>query len=580
MFFSKLFCPTIKENPSEAEVISHKLMLRSGMIRQVASGIYSLLPTGLKTMRKVEQIIRQEMNVAGAQEVSLPAVHPAQLWRESGRWDSIGKELLRFKDRNGRDYCFGPTHEEVITDLIRRGVRSYRDLPRTLYQIQVKFRDEVRPRFGLMRCREFMMKDAYSFDVDDSACEESYEKMYQAYCKIFSRCDLDYRAVDADSGNIGGSRSQEFMVLAKSGEDEIVSCTSCDYSANMEKATIKIKVENGKKGNQERLELKSTPGKKSIEEIAGFLKIPASDLLKTLIYKTERAFIAVLIPGNRDVNETKLTRHLGATHLNLASPSEVQKLSGASPGFLGPINLEIGPQHIERVIIDVHVTNGDSYVTGANLEDTHYMGVVAGKDFLLTDQADIHKASAGDSCSKCGQALRVDRGIEVGHIFKLGTKYSEVMEATFTDSTGKQKLTVMGCYGIGIGRTVAAAIEQNHDEGGIIFPCALCPFEVAIVPIEWENEVLKKEAIQVYENLSKVGYEPLLDDRLETPGSKFKDSDLLGIPIRITIGEKGISRGKIEVKLRWANKGEFIEKQNLLGWVESALQIKKARRNT
>ncbi|MFH1262514.1 MAG: proline--tRNA ligase [Pseudomonadota bacterium] len=572
MRFSQLLCPTLREDPAEADVISHRLMLRGGMIRQMAAGIYSYLPLGLRVFRKVERIVREEMNRAGAQEVYLPVVLPAELWRETGRWDSIGKELLRIKDRSEREYCLGPTHEEAITDIVRREIRSYRDLPKNLYQIQVKFRDEVRPRFGVMRCREFIMKDAYSFDVDDAGAEASYAKMFEAYTRIFTRCGLTFRAVEADSGSIGGSMSQEFMVLAKSGEDELVSCSSCSYAANSEKAEAKIPEGALPKPSKNSPEKKSTPGKKTVEEVSAFLKVQPSDLLKTLIYKTEDKFIAAVVPGDREVNELRLQRHLGSEHIALATAAEVLKITGAPSGFSGPIGLKI-----DRLVVDKFVREGAPYVVGGNEADTHYLNAVPGRDFAVSDRADITRVKDGDLCPRCGGKLRTDRGIEVGHVFKLGTKYSDAMKAHFTDAAGKLKPAVMGCYGIGIARTAAAAIEQNHDDAGMIFPPPIAPFDVTIVVVDFTKETLKNPAVALYEKLMDAGLDVLLDDRILSPGAKFKDADLIGIPVRITVGDKGISQNKLEVKARWEKGGTFIEPSQVIEWVRAKLAEKIPR---
>jgi prolyl-tRNA synthetase len=567
MRFSTLLCPTLKEDPTEAENLSHRLMLRAGMIRQIAAGIYDLLPVGLRVIRKVEGIVREEMNRAGAQELYLPAVQPAELWKESGRWELLGKELLRFKDRNDRDFCFGPTHEEVITDLVRREVRSYRDLPKNLYQIQIKFRDEVRPRFGLMRAREFAMKDAYSFDAEDAGADESYRKMHEAYTRIFKRCGLDFAVVDADSGNIGGSLSQEFMVLASSGEDELIRCLKCGYSANAEKAEGKAPPPRPAKFPPAP-EKKATPGKRTIEEVSEFLAVPAERLVKTLIYKTEKEYVAVLLPGDREVNELKLKSHLNADVLGLASSAEILRLTGVPAGFVGPMGLKLSADGVSRVLSDPLVLEGETYVLGGNAADTHWVGAVAGKDFDLGSRVSLHRARGGDLCPKCGETLRSDRGIEVGHIFKLGTKYSQAMNAVFTDKDGGKKPAIMGCYGIGIGRTAAAAIEQNHDEQGIIFPLALAPFDVAVVCVEWGKENQRNEAERVYRELTEQGFDVLLDDRDFPPGRKFKDIDLLGIPARVTVGEKALAQGKLEVKLRREKTGSMIEPANLVGWIK------------
>lgn len=542
------------------------------MIRQVASGIYSYLPVGLRVFRRVERIVREEMDRAGAQELCMPAVLPGELWKETGRWEGIGKELLRMKDRNGRDYCFGPTHEEVITDIVRREIHSYRDLPKNFYQIQTKFRDEVRPRFGVMRCREFIMKDAYSFDVDDASAEESYRKMDEAYRRIFTRCGLTFRAVEADSGNIGGSLSQEFMVLAKSGEDELVSCSSCSYAANAEKASARIPEDSdANKPESPSPEKKSTPGKKSVGEVSAFLKVKPSELLKTLIYKTEKAFVAVVVPGDREVNEIKLQRFLECDHLVLATAAEVLKATGSPSGFSGPVNLSLSQGGVERLVVESTVREGASYVAGANEADAHFVSVVPGRDFSTKDRAEIRRIVENDLCPKCGSPIRIDRGIEVGHIFKLGTKYSDSMKAHFTDAEGKLSPAVMGCYGIGIARTAAAAIEQNHDAFGIVFPPPIAPFDVSIVVLGIEKEPLRKEGHRLYDLLSDSGMEVLLDDRKMAPGAKFKDADLLGIPVRVTVGEKGMAQGKLEVKLRWEKKASFIDPKEIVSWSQAKL---------
>jgi prolyl-tRNA synthetase len=545
-------------------------MLRGGMIRQVAAGIYSYLPVGLRVFRRVEKIVREEMNRAGAQELCLPAVLPAELWRETGRWDTIGKELLRLKDRNDREYCFGPTHEEAITDIVRREVRSYRDLPKTLYQIQVKFRDEVRPRFGVMRCREFLMKDAYSFDADEAGAEESYRRMDEAYRRIFTRCGLKFRAVEADSGNIGGSRSQEFMVLAKSGEDELVSCSSCAYAANAEKAASKPLPSAPQEGTAP-LERKVTPGKKTVEEVSAFLHVKPSELLKTLIYKTEKMFVAAVVPGEREVHEIKLQRAIGCDHLTLATSAEILKITGSPSGFSGPHGLRMAQGGVERLIVDRRVSEGIGYVAGANEADTHLLHVVPGRDFPVADRADLCRVVEGDLCVDCGSPLRIDRGIEVGHIFKLGTKYSDSMKAHFTDAEGKPRPAVMGCYGIGIARTAAAAIEQNHDDAGMIFPPPIAPFDVSIVVVGIDKEPLAAEGHRLHDLFQEAGLEVLLDDRMLSPGAKFKDADLLGIPVRITVGEKGMAQGKLEVKARWEKSVTFVEPGEVVNWVRETL---------
>ncbi len=549
MRFSKLFLPTLKEAPSDAEVASHKLMIRAGMIRKLAAGIYDLLPLGLMAVRKMENIVREELNKAGAQEVLLPSIQPAELWQESGRWEMYGKELLRIKDRHQRDFCYGPTHEEVITDLVRREVRSYRQLPLNLYQFQTKFRDEIRPRFGVMRCREFTMKDGYSFDADENGAEETYKKMYEAYCNIFKRCGLKFRAVEAETGQIGGSFSHEFMVLAESGEDSIAACEKCDYAANVEKAEVKRGTRDegrGARGEEMKaMEVVSTPDKKSVDEVSKFLKTDKEKIIKTLIFETENGIVAALVRGDHDVNETKLKNLLKCDVINLAGEKVVEDVTKAPSGFAGPSGLKL------KIAADNAVTGMKNFVTGANLKDAHCINVNIGRDFNIEVYGDIRMAKDGDMCPKCdGGTLRIYRGIEVGHVFKLGTKYSEKLKAVYLDDSGKEKFIVMGCYGIGVGRTVAASIEQNHDDNGIIWPMPIAPFQAMILPLNMKNTGVVKTSENIYAMLADLGIEVLLDDRDERPGIKFKDADLIGIPIQIIIGEKNLKDGKAEIKVR------------------------------
>jgi len=543
MRYAQLLLPTLREEPAEAEVVSHKLMLRAGLIRKLAAGIYTLLPLGVRVMQKVERIIREEMNRAGAQEVVMPCVLPAELWKESGRWDHYGKELLRVKDRHDRDYCFGPTHEEVITDLARREVRSYRQLPINLYQIQTKFRDEVRPRFGVMRAREFVMKDAYSFDADEAGAEQSYERMYDAYTRIFQRCGLRFRAVEADTGLIGGRFSHEFMVLADTGEDTIVSCDACTYAANMERAEIGRVAEKTNE-KPKKLERMQTPDKKSVEEVTAFLGVPPERLVKTIIFETEQGAVAALVRGDHEINEAKLRRHVGATQLELAGDQVVADVTHAPKGFAGPVGLDL------RIIADYALEGMRNMVVGANELDAHLVNVNLGRDFHVEEFADIRLARAGDPCPRCPGKLQVSRGIEVGHIFKLGSKYSEAMGATYLDPEGNERNLIMGCYGIGVGRTAAATIEQNHDEDGIIFPLAIAPFHVLILPVNNKDAQIMEAAEDLYCRLSEKGAEVLLDDRDDRPGVKFKDADIIGIPLRLTVGEKNLRKGKVEIKVR------------------------------
>ena len=564
--YSRYLMPTTKETPSDAEVVSHRLMLRAGLLRKVASGIYNYLPAGLRVLRKVERILREEMDGAGALEVLMPAVVPSELWKESGRWDAYGKELLRFKDRADREFCLGPTHEEVVTDLVRREVRSYRQLPLTLYQIQDKFRDEIRPRFGLMRGREFFMKDAYSFDADEEGATESYRKMYDAYCRIFRRMGLDFRAVEADTGSIGGSSSHEFMVIADSGEDAIVSCASCSYGANVEKAECSpysaailaatkgepseaAPTENGTgaakegatKGSARKV---STPGKRTIEEVSAFLAIDPATLVKTLLFETSVGDVAVLVSGVHEVNEVKVKNYLGAEFVRLAGEERVRLLTGAPSGFAGPVGLTV------RTIADHSVRSIAAGATGANEKDAHLVDVVPGRDFTPECYADLRVVREGDRCPRCSGELRFSRGIEVGHVFRLGTKYSEAMRAVYLDEGGKERVVVMGCYGIGVGRTAAAAIEQNHDGDGIVWPISIAPFEVAIIPVNVKQTDVMAAAERVAEDLDARGVEVFFDDREERPGIKFKDADLTGIPVRITLGEKNVTAGFGEIRDR------------------------------
>ncbi|SNB45717.1 proline--tRNA ligase [Geobacter sp. DSM 9736] len=544
MRYSQYFIPTVKETPADAEVISHQLMLRAGMIRKLAAGIYNYLPLGLRSIRKVENIIREEMNRAGAIELLMPTVQPAELWQESGRWEQYGKELLRFKDRKDAEFCLGPTHEEVITDLVRREVKSYRQMPLNLYQIQGKFRDEIRPRFGLMRGREFIMKDAYSFDVDEAGADNAYEKMYKAYRRIFERCGLKFRAVEADTGSIGGTSSHEFMVLAESGEDAIVSCSACEYAANVEKAEARqvecvVSAENGP------LEKVLTPDRRSIEEVSSFLGVQSSALLKTLVLLADGEQVVALLRGDHDLNEIKLRNALGCDHVEMASDEQVESITGAPVGFAGPVGLSV------KIIADVAVRGMNNFVTGANAKDLHYKNVRFDRDFTPTMWADIRNVVQGDPCPRCsGGSLEMWRGIEVGHVFKLGMKYSKALKATFLDAEGKEQTIFMGCYGIGVSRTVAACIEQNHDDNGIIFPLPIAPFHCIVSALDPKKDEVRIAAESLYEQLSAAGVEVLLDDRDERPGVKFKDADLIGIPLRLVVGSKNLAEGKVELKDR------------------------------
>ena len=539
---SQLLLPTLREDPGEAETVSHRLMLRAGLIRKVAAGIYTYLPLGLRIIRKVEQIVREEMNRAGAQELLMPIASPAELWRETGRWDYYGKELIRFKDRHERDFCLGPTHEEVITDLFRREVRSYRQLPLNFYQIQTKFRDEIRPRFGLMRGREFIMKDAYSFDKDEAGARLNYQKMYDAYHRIFARCGLNFRAVEADTGLIGGTSSHEFMVLADTGEETVVYSESGTYAANVERAEV---LPPNEESTEAPLPLRSvnTPGCRTVEEVTKFLKVDASKLVKTLLYSTGSETVAVLIRGDHDANEIKLKRLLGVTDLELAGPATVEKVTGAPVGFTGPVGLNL------RIVADHAVKASANIVVGGNQLDTHLVDVNCPRDFHVEQFADLRNARAGDPSPRKDGVLKTTKGIEVGHVFMLGTKYSQAMNASFLDPNGKECLAVMGCYGIGIGRTAAAAVEQNHDDKGIVWPFPIAPFHVHLISLGQSTTVIDA-ATKLYAALEAVGLEVLWDDRDERAGVKFNDADLIGAPYQVIVGDKGLAEGVLEVKSR------------------------------
>ena len=552
MRYRHTLIPTLRHDPAEAEVISHKLLVRAGLIRQVARGIYDFLPLGLKVVRKVEAIVREEMNRAGAQEILMPAICPAELWQESGRWEHYGKELLRIKDRHERDFCFGPTHEEVVTDIVRREIRSYRDLPLNLYQIQTKFRDEVRPRFGLMRGREFIMKDAYSFHTDFTDCQREYQNMYDTYRRIFDRCGLTYRPVEADTGAIGGTMSHEFQVLAESGEDAIVSCDKCTYAANVEKAELPNRPESGVRGpGSSSLKKVHTPDQRTIEEVSTFLGEPPDRFVKTLIYVTDTgAVVAALVRGDHELSEPKLKTALGCQWVVLADEDTVVRATSAPIGFAGPLSIKA------TLVSDNALQGATGMVCGANERDYHQTGLDFGRDLANLRFADLRQARAGDSCPRCETGtLTTHRGIEVGQTFYLGTKYSKSLNATYQDAQGQDHPMEMGCYGIGITRTVAAAIEQHHDADGIRWPLPLAPVSVQIVPVNWSDEQSRVVAEGIYTQLLTAGVDTLLDDRDERPGVKFKDADLLGTPLRVTIGAKSLARGMVELKRRTEKQG-------------------------
>lgn len=557
MKMSKLFVQTLREFPSDAEVISHKLLARAGYIKKLSSGIYNYLPLMWRVLRKVENIVREEMDNAGAQELLMPFVQPKELWEESGRWELYGRELMRLKDRHDRDMCLGPTHEEIITAIARDGIKSYKQMPVNLYQIQSKFRDEIRPRFGLLRGREFVMKDAYSFDVDEKGLDKEYQNMAQAYTRIFKRCGLETKMVQSDTGAIGGSVSHEFMVITTtdSGENDVFFCEKCDYAANSDHAISKLP-EAKVDGGFSEAKIVDTPNTKTIEELVEFLKVPSTVILKTLVYIADKKPVLVLIRADKTVEETKLKNSLKAKELRIASAAEIKELMiekgfDAEAGFIGPV----GIQGV-WMVADESIKDLKNFVVGCNQTDKHLVGANFGAEVAMPKEFfDFRLVEKGDFCPQCGTPLSVERGIEVGNIFKLGTKYSRPMKAVFSDVDGKEKPYVMGCYGIGISRTAAAAVESYHDDNGIIWPVSLAPYHVTIVPVNTRDELQMKVATEIYEKLLANGVEVVLDDRDERPGVKFKDADLIGFPYRITVG-KTIQEGLVEFKTRMT--GEMV----------------------
>ena len=543
MKMTNLYAPTLREVPAEAEVPSHQLMLRAGMIRKAAGGVYSYLPLAWRTLRKIEQIVREEMDAKGGQEIAMPIVQPAEIWQQTGRWDVYGDEMFRLKDRHQRDFCLGPTHEEMVTTLVKQDVRSYRQLPLLVYQIQNKYRDEIRPRFGLMRGREFIMKDLYSFDRDTAGLEISYKKMYDAYSQIFSRCGLEFRPVEADPGAIGGSGTHEFMVIADSGEAAIAYCDGCDFAANVEKAELLplTSVAEAEKP----LETVATPGKKTINDVAGYLSLSADRLIKSLAFITEKGPVLALIRGDHEVNEIKLANLLNVLQLEMAGEKEIQSLFHSEPGYIGPVGLTT-----VTILADGSVMNLHNAVCGANEADRHFTNVLPRRDIKPTHVADIRLIREGDPCPRCSSPVKTARGIEVGQVFKLHTKYSQALDATYLDENGQEQLMVMGCYGVGVSRTMAAAIEQHHDADGIVWPASIAPYQVVIVPINTKDEPQMTMAEQIYRELSAVGVEVVLDDREERSGVKFKDADLIGYPLRITVGPKALKENCVELKVR------------------------------
>lgn len=544
MRVSKLYAPTLREVPAEAEVVSHQLMLRAGFMRKAAGGIYTYLPLAWRVLKKIERIVREEMDAKGSQELLMPIVQPAEIWQESGRWDVYGAEMFRLQDRHNRCFCLGPTHEEMVTTLIRGDVRSYRQLPLSVYQIQNKYRDERRPRFGLMRGREFIMKDAYSFDRDEAGLDKSYQDMYDAYTNIFTRCGLNFRPVEADSGAIGGSGSHEFMVIADSGEAEIVFCTSCDYAANVEKAEL-FPLEAQEEAMLTKEEV-VTPDCKTIADVCAYLKLPVDHSVKAVAYNSEKGLILCFVRGDHEVNEIKVINTCGVIDLEMATEEQLAA-AGTVGGYMGPVGIE---NKKVIVVVDATVMKMHNVCCGANKEGYHFINVNPGRDFTPTYVADIRLIQEGDPCPHCGGEVSKARGIEVGQVFKLFTKYSSALKATYLDENGKEQPMVMGCYGVGVSRTMAAAIEQNYDDNGIIWPIEIAPYHVLVVPVNTKDEASAAKAEEIYMQLKKVGLETVIDDRNERPGVKFKDADLIGYPLRVVVGPKTLTEGKLEVKIR------------------------------
>lgn len=552
MLASRLYSPTLRELPADAVVVSHQYMLKAGMMRKVGNGIYSFLPLAWRSIQKVEKIIREEINKTGAQEIMMPIVQPAELWQKTGRWDVFGPEMFKLKDRNEREYCLGPTHEELVTSLIQMDTTSYKQLPVSVYQIQNKYRDEKRPRFGLMRSREFIMKDGYTFDADEEGLDNQYKLMYDAYSRIFNRCGLTFRPVIADSGAIGGSGSHEFEVLADSGEADIVYCENCDFAANIEAVdplTIKNDIHNDKEK-----EIVETPGQHTIEMVCDFLHAPVKQSVKAVVYNVDGLVVLAMVRGDHEVNETKIQHIYNAINVDMASDEDLKKV-GLTAGYISPIGLKRTKEF--DILVDPTVMEMQDACCGANEKDKHYIHVNPARDFKDVRVETIRQIEEGDACPHCGGKIVRCRGIEVGQVFKLGTKYSEALHATFLDNQGKSHPFVMGCYGIGVTRTVAASIEQNHDADGIIWPVAIAPYEVVIVPANNKSEEVMAAAKKLYDSMEDSRDEVVLDDRNERAGIKFKDADLIGYPVRVTIGKKWQQSGSVEIKIR--RSGEVVE---------------------
>ena len=565
MRMTQAMVPTLRSVPAEAEIISHQLLLRAGFIRKTAAGMYNYLPLGKRVLTKIETIVREEMDAAGGQEILMPITQPAELWIESGRWNAYGAEMIRLKDRHDREFCLGPTHEEVVTDLVRNEVNSYRQLPLRLYQIQNKYRDERRPRFGLMRGREFIMKDLYSFDRDEAGLDESYNAMYQAYSNIFTRCGLTFRPVEADSGAIGGGYTHEFMVLADNGEATIVYCDSCDYAADIEIAPC---AEPAPAAKEELLPMEkvATPNSKTIDAVGEFLHVPAEKCIKTLFVQADNELICVLLRGNSELNDVKLKRIHPCDSLEMADPEVIREKIGCSIGSLGPVGLKG-----IKIYADLEMKTVVNGVCGANEEEYHYLNVNVDRDYQIEGYYDLRMMQPGEHCPHCGAVLKQARGIEVGQVFKLGTKYSKAMHATFLDENGKENIIQMGCYGIGVSRTLAAAVEQNYDEDGIIWPKTIAPYTAVIVPVSDKNSDQMRIAEELYFALTKAGIDVMLDDRAERAGVKFKDADLIGYPVRITVGKKAASEGLVEYKLRTEKEAADVAISDVVAKVQAFL---------
>ncbi|MDF2679398.1 MAG: proline--tRNA ligase [Brevibacillus sp.] len=565
---SQMLIPTLREVPADAEIASHKLLLRAGMARQLASGIYTYLPLALRSLHKIQAIVREEMNNAGAQELLMPAMQPAELWHQTGRWDVYGPELVRLRDRHDRSFALGPTHEEVITSLVRDEINSYKKLPINLYQIQTKFRDEVRPRFGLIRCREFIMKDAYSFDTTQEGLDRNFHAMYDAYTNIFTRVGLNFRAVEADAGAIGGKGTYEFMALCDIGEDTIAYSEEGDFAANLEKAEVVYKPAAKPETEAPAAEKLHTPGAKTIEQLTNALQIEAKQIVKSLIYRVDDRLVMVLVRGDHELNEIKLKNLYDATNVGLATEADILSVTGAPVGFVGPVGID--GEKVE-IIADNNVQDVYDGVVGANETDYHLQHVAAGRDFTVSRYADLRNITEEDTCPRTGGAIKFARGVEVGHVFKLGTKYSKAIGATFLDENGRSQPMIMGCYGIGVSRTIAAVIEQNNDENGIIWPVAVAPFHVHVIPVNVKVEEQRQTSEQITEALRRAGVEVLFDDRPERAGVKFKDADLIGLPLRITVSDKAAEEGTVEVRVRKTGETVHVKLDDITTEVKALL---------